>query len=221
MSISNLEMQYALRTQLLTMEPATTGSISLEVTSSGFVRSSGSFVTDGFEPGMEVLGAGFSAGANNDRFTIDSVVALTLNITGLTVEGSGSGRTLSVGLPIGRAWENIKFTPITGEPFIEEEFLSGPSSQITVGSDEATLRVDPLYVVKIFAPEHVGVAAPNRYADAVLLAFKPNRKITLTNGDVMRVRTDTSPFRGQLTHRRAGWVVVPVTVPLFLFTQNS
>ena len=221
MSISNLQMQSAIRTQLLTMEAAVTGSISMEVTADGFVRSSGSFVTNGFEAGMEVLGAGFSAGANNASFAVDKVEALTLFVSGLTVESSGSGRTLTVGLPAGRGWENEKFEPIAGQPFIEEDFLAGPNSQITVGSDEATLRADPLYVIRFFVPEDLGVGAVNRYADAMLAAFKPNRKLTLTNGDILRVRTDTGSFRGQLTRQRAGWVAVPVTVPLRLFTQNS
>ncbi len=221
MSISNLQMQYAIRTQLLTMEAATTGSISMETTTDGFVRTTGSFITDNFEPGMEALGTGFSASSNNASHTIDRVEALTLYVSGLTVESAGVGKTLTVGLPAGRAWENLKFEPVAGEPFMEEEYLSGPSSQITVGTDEATVVVDPLYVVKIYVPEDLGSGAANRYADAILTAFKPNRSFNLTNGDALRVRTDTGPFRGQLTRQRAGWVVVPITIPLRLFTQNS
>ena len=221
MSISNLEMQYALRTQLLTMEAATTGSISMSATSSGFVRTSGSFVTDGIEPGMEVAATGFGSGTNNSDWSIRAVTALTLSVSGLSVEIAGSGRTLVVGLPSGRAWENIHFEPVTNEPWVEEEYLAGPSSQITVGKSDATLRVDPLYLVKIYVPENLGIGAVNRYADAVLSAYKSNSTMALTNGDTLRVRTDSSPSRGQMTHSRAGWVVVPVTIPLFLFTINT
>ena len=221
MSISNLQMQYAIRTQLLTMEAATTGSISLAATSAGFVRTTGSFITDGFEPGMELAATGFSTGSNNDDWTIDTVLALTLAVSGLTTDGAASSRTLTVGLPAGRAWENISFDPVTGSPWFEEDYLSGPSSQLTAGTTAATLNVDPLYVAKVYVPENRGVGAVNRYADAILAAFKSNTSLTLTNGDKLDVRLNPGPFRGQMIHDRAGWVVVPVTVPLTLLTLNT
>ena len=221
MSVSNLQMQYAMRTQLLTMEAATTGSISMSTTSSGFVRASGSFILDGFEPGMELAATGFSTGSNNANWVVDTVTALTLFVTGLTAESSSSGRTLLVGLPSGRAWENLKFTPTAGEPWMEEDFLGGPTTQVTAGTSAATLLVDPLYVVKIYVPEDTGIGGVNRYADAVLAAFKPNTSMTLTNSDVLRVRIGTGPSRGQIIRQRSGWVVVPVTVPFRLLTLNA
>lgn len=221
MSISNLQMQYAIRTQLLTIAPATTGSTSLASTSSGFVRTSGSFITDGFEPGMELAATGFATGANNASWTIQTVTALTLGVSGLTADSADTGRTLAVGLPAGRAWENIKFEPVAGEPWFEEDYLSGPSSQVTAGIANATLDVGPVYVAKIYTPENRGVGAPNRYADAILGAFKSNTSMTLTNSDKLQVRIDNGPSRGQLIQDRAGWVVVPVTIPLRILTLNS
>lgn len=219
--IDNLQMQQAIRTQLLTMEAATTGSISLEATSDGFVRTTGSFLTDGFEPGMEVAATGFGQAANNANWVVEQVEALTLHVTGLTAEDAASGRTLTAGLPSDRAWENVGFEPTPGTPYVEENFLSGPSTQLTNGTDEATVQVDPLYVVNIFAPENLGMEAASRYADAVLEAFKPNTSFNLSNGDALRVRTDTGPSRGQLTQRKPGWATVPVTIAFRLFTTNN
>lgn len=221
MSINNLQMQYAIRTRLLTMEVATTGSISLAANSSGFVRTTGSFITDGFEPGMELAATGFSQASNNANWVITYVEALTLHVSGLSGATAASGRTLTVGLPSGRAYENEDFTPVSGEPYFEEQYLSGPSSQLTNGTDGATIQVDPLYVAMLFVPENNGMAAPNRYADAILTVFKPNSTFNLTNGNALRVRTDTGPFRGQMTRRKPGWVVVPVTIPLRLYTLNQ
>jgi hypothetical protein len=55
----------ALRGRVLTLSVATTGTTSLAATATGYTRAAGSFVTDGFKPGMEVLAAGFATSGNN------------------------------------------------------------------------------------------------------------------------------------------------------------
>ena len=58
-----------------TFAAVTTGSISLQVVAATkkFVRTTGSFVTDGFHVGMKVLPAGFTAPANNARTRVTAV----------------------------------------------------------------------------------------------------------------------------------------------------
>ena len=151
--IDTFQLQLALRTQALTLSVASSSGVNLSATGAVFTRASGSFLTDGFSAGMEVLGAGFSASANNDSFTVTKVTALTLTIDGsLTTESAGSGKTLTVGLPAGRAWENIAYEPTTGSPWIEEELIPGPSRQIGVGP-KGSLETRVLYRLQIHTPE--------------------------------------------------------------------
>lgn len=71
----------------------TTGAITLAVDDTNtFSRASGSFVTDGFVAGRKIVTSGFTDGANNGTFTIQTVGVLTLDIVETTlVAESGTG----------------------------------------------------------------------------------------------------------------------------------
>lgn len=214
------DLQKSCRSRALTLSVATTGSTTLGATGSTFTRSTGSFLTDGFARGMEVTGSGFDA-TNNAAHVITAVATLTLTVTGtLSTQTEASGRTLTVGLPSGRAWENIGFDPTPGSPWIEEQFLPGPTRVPTIGSN-GTIIAEPIYYLAVHAPEDTGIGASNRYVDALWEHFKPGTQINLSNGDTAEVRRDTGPFRGQLLRTRPGWVTVPVSFPLRLFTINT
>src|SRR5688572_17838711 len=116
--------QDALRTRLVALSVATTGSVSLSATATGFARSTGSFMTDGFRAGMEITGTGFSAG-NNAAKTITGIAALAITCTGTSVQAESAGRTLAAALPAGRSWENEHFEPTTGRPYVREQLLPG------------------------------------------------------------------------------------------------
>jgi len=208
----------ALGDHLLDLSVCTTGSITVTVTSTAYTRASGSFVTDGFEPGMEVAGTGFNESENNSAKTILGVSALSLTCSGLTAEGAGS-RTLSVGLPAGQAWENVHYEPTTGDPWIEENYLPGPMEQITLGSF-GELEVFPTYVIKVYTPINVGMSAIRSYVDAILSHFAPRTELTVANHAVM-VRTQPAPYSGQILRLDSGFVVCPVTVPLRVRTANT
>ena len=219
--IDHFELQTALRTRLLTLSVASCSGVDLSATGAVFTRASGSFLTDGFSPGMEVTGAGFSNAANNDDFTVTGVTALTLTVDGsLTTEAAGSGKTLTVGLPAARAWENIAFTPTTGAPWIEEQLIPAGTRQISVGPG-GTLETRVLYQIQVHVPEDQGIGAPTRYADTILTLFTPRTQITFDTTETARVRTDTGPYRGQMLRRRQGFVTVPVTIPLEIWTENT
>lgn len=81
-----------------TWAAVTTGSTTLDAgSSSTFTRASGSFVTDGFKIGDEILASGFTNGQNNGRFKLTNVAALTLTVEGtpLTTETGGGDETIS------------------------------------------------------------------------------------------------------------------------------
>jgi hypothetical protein len=217
--INHYDYQLALRQRLLTLEVVTTGSISLTATTSGYTRGSGSFLTDGFAVGMEVSGSGFTDPDNNAAKTITAVAALTLECDGCTAEGAGT-RTLSVGLPELRGWENIALTPEVDRPYVTEQYLPGPTLRETLGTF-AELELRPMYAVTIHAVANRGLAAAAKYADAVITLFAPGTSLTATNGDVLRVRSDVGPFRGQLLQDGPGWAMIPVTIPLRVRSVNS
>ena len=218
--IDTFALQLALRTRALTLSVASCSGVNLSASGSVFTRASGSFLTDGFSAGMEVASTGFSAAANAGPFTIMDVAALTLTVDGdLTTEAAASGRTLTVGLPSRRAWENISFEPTTNSPWIEEQLIPAGTRQISVGP-YGTLETRVLYSLHVHALEDTGIGAPTRYADALLTLFTPRTQITF-GSDTARVRTDTGPYRGQLLRRRPGYATVPVTFPLEIWSANT
>jgi hypothetical protein len=218
--IDHLAYQLALRTKLQTLSLVTTGSISLAATTAGYSRTTGSFLTDGFAVGMEVTATGFSQSDNTAAKTITGVTALTMSCTGCVAEGAAAGRTLTVGLPEVVAWENIPAVPITGRPYITEQYLPGPFARESLGA-LGRFEARPMYVIGLHGVPNTGLTAIATYADGLLTLFAPGTQITADNGDILRVRSDTGPFRGQLVNNEPGWAFIPVTVPLRVRTTNS
>ena len=216
--INHYLIQKALRAKLLTLEVCTTGSVTISGTSTGYARTTGSFLTDGFAPGMEVTGTSFGESANNTAKSITSVTALTMTCPGCTTETAGT-RTLAVGLPADRAWENIKLDPTTGSPWVEEQYVPGPMEKVTLGP-LGQLEVLPIYAPRIYVPAGSGVGAARSYADAIITLFAPSTSFTVS-GHTVVVRSVPAPYSGQLLQAGPGFAVVPVTIPLRVRTANS
>ena len=169
---------------------------------------------------MEIQPAGFSDVMNNDLGVVKVVDVLELTLDRpMMTEAAGAGKSITVGLPSRVAPENVEFTPDQGKPYVEEGFVPGPTEQITVGPG-GDIEADPLYVVRFFLPADTGPEAANLYGDALVSLFAPRTAMSLTNGDVLRVRTNPGPFRGQLLQMKPGWATVPVTIPLRIRTTN-
>lgn len=229
--IDEVAYQLALRSKLLTLSVASTGAIALAATTTGYTRSTGSFITDGFAPGMEAVAAGFGA---NGPVMITDVAALTIAakrvvasvvngvttyaLAALTAEGSASGRSLTVGLPSNRAWENDYFEPTAGITWVREEFLPGPTQQITIGPN-GELEGTPQYALYFNAPAGTRLTA-KRYVQAARVLFAPRTEISASNGDTIRVRADTGPYAGQLQNSTPGFAVQPFTIPLRVRSAN-
>lgn len=208
--------QLALRAFARTLSVCTTGSTTLAATASGYTRASGSFLTDGFRVGMEVTPTGF---ATNPVSTITDVQALAMTVKDArSAEGSASGRTLAVGLPGNRSWENIKFTPEQGEPYVEEQFAPGGMSLDSLGT-AGDITQDLLYVLNIYVPQNTGILADGKYATALLSLFKPGTDIT-AGSTTLFVMPNPGPTRGQ-RHQEDGFSVIPVKIPLRCYASNS
>ena len=95
--ISNSAVLLALRNRALSLVVATTGSVSLSATATGYARAAGSFVTDGFKVGMDLTATGFTTPGNNGAHVLMAVTALTLSCLGCVAEGPVGGITLASG----------------------------------------------------------------------------------------------------------------------------
>lgn len=229
--IDEIAMQLALRSKLLQLSVATTGSVSLAATTTGYTRTTGSFVTDGLMAGMEAVAAGF---ANNGPVVITEVSALsikaqrvvtttvngipTYSLAPIVAEAAASGRSLAVGLPSNRAWENDHFEPTANIPWVREEFIPGPTSQETMGPN-GELEATPQYALYFNAPAGTRLTAKH-YVQAARVLFAPRTQIALANGDTLRVRADTGPYAGQLQSSTPGFANQPFIIPLRTRSAN-
>lgn len=218
--IDDAAMQQCIRDLVETLSVCTTGPTTLAATTLGYTRTAGSFVTDGFAVGMEVLASGFVKSANNGRKTITDVTATLISCDGFVADVAATGRTLFVGPPAGRAMENMVYTPVSPAPWLEEQYIPGPRYLGGI-SEFARISVEPQYAIRIHVKENTGTRAAHAYATALLNLFPPALVLmALPNGDVLKVRADVGPFRGQLLPSRPGFVVVPVTIPFRLHSIN-
>jgi len=234
--ISNLAATLALRNRALDLTVCTTGSVTLSVTTTGYARADGgSFVTDGFVVGMEILAAGFTAAGDNGNGIITALTAtamavdaytVTLGPTGYTVaartlvtEAAAAARTISVKLPAMRAWENTTFTPVTGKPYLEEDYVPATMTLISAPARNGEVTETGLYVLKVYGLSGKGIAALRKSVDALRLLYAPGTTMT-AGAHTVRVRTDVSTQTGQIIPLDGGWSVLTLTVPWWAMSTN-
>jgi hypothetical protein len=211
--VDHLANLLALRALAAGLVVASTGETEIEATPTGFARAAGSFLADGFAVGMEVEPVGFASAVPAIVTGLSDLEMHTLG--GQAPEAAAPSRALSVGLPSGRAWENARFTPQEGRWFAEEDYLPGPAREPVRGIVEG----EPMYVLKLYSPPEYGVAALYTVSGALLDLYRPGMQIPLSTGDVLHVRTNPAPYRGQLTQRN-GRALVVVTIPTRTMTAN-
>lgn len=215
--LNDAEAIVVLRTQLRSTQIVSTGSQTLAATKTGYTRATGSFITDGFEVGMELKPTGY---VNNTPSAIKALSATVITTRQeRAVEAAAPGRSLTVGIPSIRAWENKKATPDDNLWFISEDYLPGPSVRITTGP-LAEFDQFPTYVIKLYGFPDVGSQALSKVARGVLLSFLPGLALDLSDGTQLRVRSDPAPYLGQILADDEGFAFIVVTIPLRVRTRN-
>jgi hypothetical protein len=214
--------QQALRARLLTLSFGhSDGNHNVSATGTGFARVHGSWLNSGYAVGMEVTASGFTTPANNGVFLVTGVTATTLTTKQATViEGPTAHQTLDILLPTRRAWEGVDYVPSDGFPFVQERYLAGPTTLVTI-SAAGELESTPSYSITFTVAAGYGMEAANRYADACLALFRPGTTLTMADGATLRVRSDTGPFRAPMIQDGAGWQSVVVTIPCRAYTPNT
>lgn len=224
----------ACRNRALSLVVCTTGAQALSATATGYARASGSFLTDGFRDGMEFSAAGFATSGNNGVRVIESVSALSITTKGdagrypsegigaipqPTAEAPAAARTLLVGAPIGRAFDNKKFTPVAGRPYIEEDFVPGTSTLLG-SKNGGYVYEEGLYIWKWYGLEGKGEGGIRRPANAIKALFAPGT-VLFANGIPVRVRGDASVKTSQILPQTNGWAICTATIPWRAETINT
>lgn len=227
--IDHTAAQLALRNRAIGLSVCTTGSTSLSATNGGYARAAGSFVTDGFADGMEIIGTGFSLQENNEPGVITRVEATALTIKGgRKTEAAASGKTLAVGLPAVRAWENLHLrdgsdvieTPVAGRPFIEEDYIPATTVQLSGPYSGGTMQQDGLYVIRWHGLTNTGTSGIRKCVDDLVALFTPGTSLT-AGSHTVRVRGDIGPDVTRIEPLGNGWSVVTVTIYWRAYSTNA
>lgn len=231
----------ALRNRALSLTIYSTGAVALSATAVGFARSVGSFITDGFKAGMEVVVAGFANPANNGVGVISSVAAdglsmlvsmfvvtypsgvQTVTRPATVVEAELGGRTIAARLPSMRAWENADFTPVAGAPYLEEDYI--PATHTLHGNATGGVADETgLYVLKWYGLPGANLAtALHKSVDALRALFTPGT-VLLAGANAVRMRGEVNgpgAQAGQIIPQGNGWSVVVLTIPWRAYSVNA
>lgn len=166
----------SLRARLVGTVVAFTGTMALSATAIGYVRTNGSFVTDGFTVGMEVTPTGFASGAVE---VVTDVQPLTLTVsTAHAVQASASGRALSAKMPQRRAFDGQPLEILPDRLALREEYVPAPADTITTSPRGGLTNESGFYVVTLFAPvavaewvlDAMGHALKRRFAGGTVIA---------------------------------------------------
>lgn len=120
-----------------------------------------------------------------------------------------------------RAWENKSYTPVDGEPYIEEQFVPAVQFLWTMPPQGAVVEARGLYVVNWFGVSNTGTNGISTGCDAILAKFTPGTRLVLASGDIVRIRSDPAPARGQILPLEAGWASCTVNIPYWCLSTNT
>lgn len=131
-------------------------------------------------------------------------------------------RLLTVpGLPAGREWENEKYDPVVGTPWLRETLMpSGtvPASFGGQGIGDGLLRDDGLWQITLFYPAGQGTKTADMMAKAVASAFRPGQSgvISYAGRIVMCRRAEVGK-----AIQEPDWYGLPITVSYYLTRPNT
>jgi hypothetical protein len=229
--LNRQDARLALRARLRSLEVCTTGTMALAATANGYTRAAGSFLTDGFRVGMELLAAGFATSGNNGYKVITEVTALTMAVTSPTTmatEAAGGNESLTVGLPETCLWENERPVrsgvaieqPTQGRPYIAEELVPATYRLRTMPSNGGRADNTGMYVVHWFGLSGQGSAGIEDCIQAVKARFASGTTVTV-GSDVVRTSGETGPLGDTLRPLSNGWTLCTIRIPWYADTQNA
>jgi len=208
----------AFQTRAESVVVATTGSMDLAATATGYTRATGSFLTDGFADGMEITPSGFTT---NAAVIAQRVEALTITVVGgLTVEATAPARTLQALMPTGRAYDNLNFTPTANRPWVNQSLVTGPSVLRSGPASGGTREDTGLFIVHWYALANTGAAALRKSVQAVAALFTSGTALA-AGSHTVHVRGDVAPSYSAPRAVNGGWVLSTLSVPYRVYSTNT
>lgn len=124
-------------------------------------------------------------------------------------------RVLAVpGLPAGRAWDNVKFDPTSGQQYILERFIPATARKVTFPADGGQDEETGLYQIQLFGITGTGTRSIRELADDIKARFALGQGLgTLADGTSLRVNTNPGPQAGAITPIDGGWSFVTINIP--------
>jgi hypothetical protein len=169
---------------------------------------------------MEVVPTGF---ANVTPAIVLSVTALEMKLSRTrTNDPLTAGRELTVGIPPLKSWENVRTVPLDERWMIEEDYLPGPAPFKITLTRAAQYEHQPMYVLRLNGLAGSGATAMYSVAQGILDGFPPLLDIPMSDGGILRVRTEMAPYRTQLIPSEdAGRAEIVITIPLWKRTTGG
>ena len=207
----------ALRAHAEALEVATTGSLSLAATTTGYTRTVGSFITDGFTVGSEITPSGFTV---NTRRVITRVQDTALTVSApVNAEAAAGGRSLVVGVPALFAKENTIFAPVAGRPYLVEEF-DPATNVLRAGPAASGVREETgMYHLRWYGLANTGMLGIRQAVQALAARFTPGTNLT-AGSDIVRIRGDVGAMVSRIAPREDGWAVCVLSIPWRVFSTN-
>lgn len=209
--INHSLVNLALRARALALSVCTTGLTTLSATATGYARTAGSFVADGFVVGMEVTPAGFTE-ATPCCISVVTAGALTIG-GGRSAQASGAGRSLTVGLPAIRVYDNVALTPTPGRWYVEGEYSPSTAALSTLTASRGYGEVTGEYYWRLYGIAGVGDLAFLTVATALLALYPPGDGQALSDGAKLHIGRDPAPRIGGILPDAPGFAVLTVTIP--------
>lgn len=178
MTTTDASIRAALETHLCALSLATTGSrTDIAATSTGYQRSAGSFLADGFQIGDTIQPTGFAES--------DPAIVLAASDTVLVVdravvaEPAGAAVTLTATVPERRKFEGQPFVKPKDRPWLRAALRPAGAPLVAWGTG-GLLRHHGSFLVDLFEPVDSGrgLARIERLAGAVRSQFKAGSALT-------------------------------------------
>lgn len=207
----------AMWTRAETLVVATTGTMTLGADAAGYTRASGSFITNGFAAGMEVVGTGWpgSVGAAGIADT-PSALAIPI-IGGRTVTTPAGSRSLSVGLPLDRrrgGTQNPATTTPATRPFVSDKWAP------TRAADSGGIVDTGFYYITWNGLSNKGDLAMFRQMQALRDLFPPGYTFTI-GSYLLRVTGDPAPNFTPPVTTTNGYDFSQLSIPWRIITASN
>lgn len=191
--------------------------MTLAATTSGYTRTTGSFILDGFTVGSEVTPSGF---ATNTRRVITRVEALTLTVSStVTAESAGGSRSLVVSMPAVFGRENTVFSPIPGRPYVTERFVPATNALRAGPAANGVREETGMYELRWYGLANTGALGIRQAVDALAARFTPGTTLT-AGSNVVRIRGDIAPVPSAIVPADDGRALCILSIYWRVFSAN-